>query len=246
MADLSTFIEDNCGECGILFRGQPEDLPLVPRLGRVKTFNTIPATESELLDDFKREAIPFLSQVPQHDLGWLALAQHHGIPTRLLDWTTNAQAALWFAVREPPRKLPGVVWVFRSAEEHLVSAENLTMPFRVQATKVFRPEHVSSRIGAQSGYFTLHAYLGASKRFFSFEELLMYRNKLTKLEIPTDCFHSLRFGLSFHGTSARSMFPGLDGLCEDITWRNTYLADEAPDIKVKKLGIPGIPGIPGT
>ncbi len=43
-----------------------------------------------------REELPASSE----ELQWLALAQHYGVPTRLLDWTENAAAALYFAVNE--------------------------------------------------------------------------------------------------------------------------------------------------
>ncbi len=52
----------------------------------------------EMLLAFKRKALPFIKRDPCNDFEWLFLAQHYGLPTRLLDWTTNALVALYFAI----------------------------------------------------------------------------------------------------------------------------------------------------
>ena len=88
------------------FRGALDDWPLQPSLERaaadwVIPLNDLRATERALLREFKR-AYPPTSAVPApaegDDLGWLALMQHHGAPTRLLDWTYSPFVAAFFAL----------------------------------------------------------------------------------------------------------------------------------------------------
>jgi hypothetical protein len=182
--------------------------------------------ERKMLKDFERLSVPYVgSKMIQDEWDRLALAQHHGLPTRLLDWSSNPLVALWFAVEKPSMAAEdAAIWAFDADVSDYV--EEIVSPMDVPRTMIFRPRHHDARIVAQAGWFTVHKYSESADKFLSFEQLKAQRPSLRKFVIPRQFFPAIRADLSRCGVSRSALFPDLAGLCEAITWRYEPLSDE--------------------
>lgn len=198
---------------------------MLPRIARVRQKDVL-ETEREMLAEFNREAIPHLQIIPENDWEWLAVAQHHGMATRLLDWTWNPLAALWFAVEKPPQEgINGVVWAFVVRDDEEIEDMDKS-PLKQTVTRVYTPKSITSRITVQRACFTVHGYSGETKRFIPLEKNQRYKRRLTKLLIKEQSFHEIRFQLDRCGINNASLFPDLGGLCRHIEWTHLPLSDE--------------------
>ncbi|MCP4645274.1 MAG: FRG domain-containing protein [bacterium] len=229
---FTRFVEAECDTELVLFRGQRRDEPLIPKLGRLAFGVTLLEAEGRMFKEFKRRAVPFIQTQPKTSWDWLALAQHHGMSTRLLDWSLNPLCALWFAVNRPPARNdegepePGVVWTFFAKSTDFVTPSPSIKPFSVTKTRVFQPRHISERIISQSGLFTIHRYMEDKDRFIPFEKNRSYSRRLVKLTVPPEAFSSLRYHLDRFNVNAGAMFPGIDGICGHVEWQHSLLEDE--------------------
>ena len=101
-----------------IFRGVTDNgHELVPSIGRntkAGTSGDITSLEHHLMEEFKRLSIPELTLPPTCEFEWLFLAQHYGLPTRLLDWSSNPLVALFFAV-ERKDEVDGAVYMVKRA-----------------------------------------------------------------------------------------------------------------------------------
>ena len=229
MTKYVEFIREHCRPEDVLFRGQPIDRPLVPKIGRISLCDELLHAECVMMDEFKRRVPPLLDVEPKPEWDWLAIAQQHGMATRLLDWTDNPLAALWFVVEQPfgeEKGQPnfGVIWILIPTEDDY--ADDAENPFQIEKTKIFLPKHIEPHLVRQAGWFTVHALMKSRKRFVPLENNRAYSSKLTKLRIPPEAFKDMRFDLDRFNVNSAALFPDIDGLCAHIQWVNSRLQDE--------------------
>jgi hypothetical protein len=178
-----------------------------------------------MLGHFERAVVAY--GAPPGDSSWklMALAQHHGMATRLLDWSRNPLVALWFAVKQPPREqgIEAVVWMLCPVQGDLVQDETVP-PTQVASVRVWEPPHVTRRISAQVGAFTVHPEIEG--QFVALEDDPSFQAKLHKILVPCAHFDAIRFHLDRCGLNEASIYPDVDGLARYIEWLNSYAPDE--------------------
>jgi len=162
-----------------IFRGQAEGWPPIPVLDRDAALRRrgrvgLPFVEGRssferaILEEFRSRARALVNPWPQDEWEVLALARHHGVPTRLLDWTEDALAALYFAVEDADADgADSVVYGYRqiAMPRRYVGGEAFTEspgynlaegPLGAPTLIVYVPPHIDARITAQSAMFTSH------------------------------------------------------------------------------------------
>ena len=165
--------------------------------------------ERILLEQFKLRARSFLDRLPASEWEWLALARHHGLPTRLLDWTTNPLVALYFCVTDTDANRDRVLYMLRYDRPPIDVTANPD-PFAIEEKVLYQPPHISFRIAAQSSIFTAEP----SEKVIRLADTRIGAFRIKY--VAADCVSSIRQELSKLGITQGSLFPGLDGIASDI------------------------------
>lgn len=230
------------------FRGQGCDtFPLTPSLVRKAggvDAAALLAIERRLITRFRQKSLPYWSEgYPQDDWEHLFAMQHHGAPTRLLDWSQNALVGAYFAADHDPAQCDcgtgackPTLWVldpvgFNRKNSRL---DGMGDSISVLATTdpvidpwspgteptIFAPwpiaiwgTHNSARIVAQQGTFTV-----AGKELAPLEVCPAAVEHDTLERITIDCDRQEIFAsLRLLGITQAVVFPGLPGIAADLT-----------------------------
>lgn len=135
----------------VYYRGESNNNYLLrPKVGR-QNYNL--SDEINMLEHFKRRSNMFVKA--KNDFEWLALAQHHGLPTRLLDWTSNPLVACFFATNTNLNNTARI-YCLDNCENEYLNYENENSPFDVNRIKILHSPIVTNRIEIQKGLFSIH------------------------------------------------------------------------------------------
>jgi len=190
------------------FRGHSSsEYKLIPSIGRIcqrGKENILKQYEQEIFDDFKRKYSMYTEVRPRNDKEFLFLAQHYGLPTRLLDWTYNPLVALYFACCSNFDK-NGVVFQSAPFSRHVFNENKdniLTFPYKT----LLVPNMTDIRYKNQNGLFVLYPEPWKE----NVEHIWM------KYLIPANKKKDILNKLNKIGISRSFIMPSLDSLCKDI------------------------------
>lgn len=197
---------------------------LVPSVGREHRFagktKTIDLVlERELLHRFRRHAFEYFGRKLTE---WEALivARHHGLPVRLLDWTADLLAALYFACEFKSHKevSNSIIWLLipnQNVNQRIDVFEQCSSPFDVKGIRLVYPMAVAARINAQSGLFTIQS---EPSKALDKIDVSIYGDrdidvrKVIEFTVPAQCRAHILKDLNDLQVTRRTLFPDLDGL----------------------------------
>lgn len=203
----------------IIYRGQTQNFPLLPSISRNDPHVDTTCLEMDAIEEFKRRSRLKMSRSLIDDWDWLIFAQHHGLRTRLLDWTSNPLIGLWFSCfDEKDWDKDGILYALAVDDRLLLNKDKDKSPFQRNTTRVYKPHLNNDRIIAQSGWFTAHGFSSSSKRFVQLDRNTFLKKYLTRFIIPKTIKRKLFEKLNILGINYEKLFPDISGICSQVNF----------------------------
>jgi hypothetical protein len=191
--------------------------------------------EKHLLRNFRKYA--YRTGINPHSIWhWLSVAQHHGLPTRLLDWTHSPLCAMHFATANIERfHLDGAIWAVNYVAVHRHLPALLKNQLSIEGANVFTAEMLSDAVASLTDFTRMAADPFALffeppsmddrivNQFALFSTLTDATARLDdwlrgypdcwrQIIIPASLKWEIRDKLDQANITERVLFPGLDGL----------------------------------
>ena len=210
--------------------------------------------ERHLLRNFKKYARR--SVVEQDSIWhWLSVAQHYGLPTRLLDWTYSPYVALHFATANISQfDQDGSIWAVNYLKTHQLLPQRLRNKLEEEGANVFtvemlsetvcslqelsqldsnnfalffEPPSIDDRITNQFGFFSVMPDPTSSLDDWLARHPHLYR----RIIIPRTLKWEIRDKLDQANITERVLFPGLDGLS---SWLKRQYSPKTDRLNIKE------------
>lgn len=200
-----------------VFRGESNsEWKLKPKVGRNDLSYSI-GRELLLLEEFKKRSIAHIERPPDHadDLSWMTIAQHHGLPTRLIDWSYNPLVAAHFAcesvsTEKEPEKA-GVIYAVCPSDFGWLDHRESNYDFLTDTNERFlHPSAVAARIISQQSLFSIHP---TPKSEWN------PGGSLVEFPVKPEVKIDIRRRVLGLGVDHYSLMGGLDGLSAALEWR---------------------------
>lgn len=197
----------------VIYRGvSNQEYDLLPSVGRWMGPEKMRAQyERQVFADFKNRAVGYLKIQPRNEWEWLFLAQHHGLPTRLLDWSSSPLVALHFALRGNATT-DSAVYALNFSHSIISDSFDLFLgsdPLAVSKPAQVVPSYINDRVERQRSVFTIQTDPWHPLRD---------RNPIRKYVFPALARREMMRRLQYLGVTHCSLTPGLDSLCQDIAF----------------------------